>query len=304
MKIQFYIPDTFYKYYLPFLLYRESLIQIIKKNYNEINIQYITNFKSFINHENTIIIMNINTITKEILKIIENSESKIILINTEYVKNMNVLDIIKYINYKNNYFLLDYNVLNINYYKNNVNINYFFIPLCYNDYINNYYHSQVVSKNFNTKDIDILFFGSINNKRNKILEILKKKYNLVIYSGKSGENENREICNLIERSKFVINILYYDDNLVFDYYRNALILVSNSLLINEKYKNKDYELEDGLLEVENNIMNIEYDNIIETVDKYIKIDEIEYNELIIKQKESFKKYKMDEMVIRFFNQLI
>jgi len=303
MKIQFYVPDTFSKYYLPFLLYRESLIHIIKNNYPHINIQCINNIKLFTNDENTILIMNINSISKDILKNLQLNQCKKVLINTENVHNMNVLDIIKFIDDKESYYVLDYNVLNIEYYKNNTNIKFYFIPLCYNDYLSSYYQNQIITKTFDNKDIDILFFGSMNTRRSKILDVLKTRYNVVIYSGKSGENENKEICNLIERSKFVLNILFYNDNSIFDYYRNSLILVSNSLLINEKYKNKDYDLEYGLLELENNIINVDYD-IIDSLDNYMKMDVNTYNDMLIKQKESFKKYNMDDKVLRFFNQFI
>lgn len=302
MNIQFFIPDSFSYNYLPFLLYRESLIYIIKNHYNKINIQCVNNINILINNENIVIIMNINTITKDILKKIDMYKSKKVLINTEYIHNMNVKDILNFIDGKKNYSLLDYNVLNIEYYINHSNINYFFIPLCYNDYLISYYNNQVIKKkNFNDKDIDIFFFGTINSKRFKILDILKNKYKVVIYSGKSGINENKELCNLIERSKFVINILYYDNNLIFDYYRNALILVSNSVLINENYKNRNYELEDGLMDLENNMINVEYDDLISSIDKYMKMNEYEYNKIIKNQIESFKKYKMDEKVIRFFD---
>ena len=55
------------------------------------------------------------------------------------------------------------------------------------------------------KDIDILFYGSLNEHRQKLLNVLGKKYNLVICNGKHGE----ELDSFIARSKTLLNIHYY-----------------------------------------------------------------------------------------------
>ena len=167
-----------------------------------------------------------------------------------------------------------------------------------------YYNSRIVKKNYNEKDIDILFFGSINKRREKILNSLKRKYKLAIYK-KYSNNSNTELCNLIERSKIVLNIMYYDNNIIFDYYRNSFILSTRTLLITEKSSSKDYNIEDGLLELENNIINVEYDKIIETVDYYLKnSSEEEYNKLIDTQYNAFKNYKMDDKITTFFDKIL
>ena len=304
MNIQFYINDEFTKFYLAFQLYRECLTKIIKEVYN-ISIEYIYDLQLLQNNTDTIIICNITSINDELLDILEKYNSKKIIINTEYYENFNILKYFNFLNNKPNFYLLEYNILNINYIKNtNKNIDYHFIPLCYNSFLEDYYNSRIVKKNYNEKDIDILFFGSINKRREKILNSLRRKYKLCKYK-KYGDKSNTELCNLIERSKIVLNIMYYDNNIIFDYYRNSFILSTRTLLITEKCISKDFIIEDGLLELENNSINIEYDQIIETVDKYLtNTSEEEYNKLIDNQYNAFKKYKMEDKITNFSNKIL
>ena len=304
MKVQYYISDEFCKFYLPFSLYRGCLTKVIKEVYN-ISIEYIYDFQSLQNNTDTIIICNITSINDELLDIFEKYNSKKIIINTEYYENFNISKYFDFINNKPNFYLFEYNILNINYIKNtNKNIDYHFIPLCYDSFLEDYYNSRIVKKNYNEKDIDILFFGSINKRREKILNSLKRKYKLAIYK-KYSNNSNTELCNLIERSKIVLNIMYYDNNIIFDYYRNSFILSTRTLLITEKSSSKDYIIEDGLIELENNVINVEYDKIIETVDYYLKnSSEEEYNKLIDTQYNAFKNYKMDDKITIFFDKIL
>jgi hypothetical protein len=302
MNIQFYISDD--KYYLPFQLYRECLTKVIKEQYN-ISIELIYDFKLLENNNNTIIICNIYSINDELLDILSTYDSKKIIINTEYYENFNISKYFDFINNKPNFYLFEYNILNINYLKNtNKNIDYHFIPLCYNSFIEDYYSSRIVKKNYNEKDIDILFFGSNCKRREKILNNLRRKYKLAKYK-KYNDNSNTVLCNLIERSKIVLNIMYYDNNIIFDYYRNSFILSTRTLLITEKATSKDYNVENGLLELENNIINVEYDKIIDTVDKYmIETSEEKYNKLVDTQHNAFKNYKMDDKITNFFNKIL
>jgi len=303
MNIQFYISDEFTKFYLPFQLYRECLTKVIKEVYN-ISIEYIYDFQSLQNNTDTIIICNITSINDELLDILEKYNSKKIIINTEYYENFNISKYFDFINNKPNFYLLEYNILNINYLKNtNKNIDYQFIPLCYSSFLEDYYNSRIVKKTFIEKDIDILFLGKLNRRRKNIINPLTQKYKIVTKYN-FDDKGNTELCNLIERSKIVLNIMYYDNNIIFDYYRNSFILSTKTLLITEKSSSKDYIIEDGLLELENNIINVEYDKIIETVDKYLKnTSEEEYNKLIDTQYNAFKNYKMDDKITTFFNKI-
>ena len=306
MNIQYYISDNFCKFYLPFSLYRGCLTKVIKEVYN-ISIEYIYDFQSLQNNTDTIIICNIYSINDHLLNILSTYDSKKILINTEYYENFNISKYFDFINNKPNFYLFEYNILNINYLKNtNKNIDYQFIPLCYSSFLEDYYNSRIVKKTFIEKDIDILFLGKLKGckRRKNIINHLTQKYK-VVTKYNIDDKANIELCNLIERSKIVLNVLFYKSNIIFDYYRNSLILSTRTLLITEKSLSKDYNIEDGLLELESNIINVEYDKIIETVDYYLQnSSEEEYNKLVDTQHNAFKNYKMDDKITNFFNKII
>lgn len=57
------------------------------------------------------------------------------------------------------------------------------------------------------KDIDILFYGSTNEHRTKLLDILKKKYKVVHF--KEGNSHWDDLDQYIIRSKVLLNIHYY-----------------------------------------------------------------------------------------------
>jgi hypothetical protein len=304
MKVQYYISDEFCKFYLPFSLYRGCLTKVIKEVYN-ISIEYIYDFQSLQNNTDTIIICNIYSINDHLLNILSTYDSKKILINTEYYENLNVSKYFDFINNKPNFYLFEYNILNINYLKNtNKNIDYQFIPLCYSSFLEDYYNSRIVKKTFIEKDIDILFLGKLNRRRRNIINPLTQKYKIVTKYN-FDDKGNTELCNLIERSKIVLNVLFYKSNIIFDYYRNSFILSTRTLLITEKSTSKDYNVEDGLLELENNIINVEYDKIIETVNNYMdNMTEEKYNKLVDTQHKAFKNYKMDDKITNFFNKIL
>ena len=304
MKIQYYISDDFCKFYLPFSLYRGCLTKVIEEVYN-ISIEYIYDFQSLQNNTDTIIICNIYSINDELLNILSTYDSKKILINTEYYENLNVSKYFDFINNKPNFYVFEYNILNINYLKNtNKNIDYQFIPLCYSSFLEDYYNSRIVKKTFIEKDIDILFLGKLNRRRKNIINPLTQKYKIVTKYN-FDDKANTELCNLIERSKIVLNVLFYKSNIIFDYYRNSLILSTRTLLITEKSLSKDYNIEDGLLELENNIINVEYDKIIETVNNYMNnMTEEKYNKLVDTQHNAFKNYKIDDKITNFFNKIL
>ena len=305
MKVQYYISDEFCKFYLPFLLYRGCLTKVIKEVYN-ISIEYIYDLQLLQNNIDTIIICNIYSINDHLLNILQAYDSKKIIINTEYYKNdSNVSKYLDFLNNKSNFHLFEYNILNIKYLKDsNKNIDYHFIPLCYNSFLEDYYNSNIVKKTYSEKDIDILFLGKLNRRRKNIINYFNKKYNVMIkYDFK--DNSNTELCNLIERSKIVLNVIYYNNNIIFDYYRNSFILSTRTLLITEKSSSKDYNIEDGLLELENSIINVEYNKIIETVNNYMKnLSEEKYNKLVDTQHNAFKNYKMNDKITNFFNKIL
>jgi hypothetical protein len=302
MKIQFYICQ-FSENYLPFMLYRNCLKNLFEKNNYVFELIY--NISQIEQDTNNIFISNIYSINIHILQNLQNIKNKIIFINTEFHSNTNVNAgiILNEINNRNlDIIIFEYNILNIQFYKTNlVNLRYFFIPLTYNIFLENYYNSNVEKICFNKKDIDIIFFGSLNDRRNYILNQLEKKYNVKIISLNLGFIDNKDLCRFIERSKIVINILYYDYNIIFDYYRNSFLLSNKVLLIQEKHNSFNYEIEKDLKEIENELISTEYDNLINIVDKYMNISEEEYEIIVNKQFNCFKQYNMEKYFNSYMN---
>jgi hypothetical protein len=203
-----------------------------------------------------------------------------ILINTEFYTHCGVEILLKKINLynKNNFYLFDYNRLNIinikNIYKN---INIFYFPLIYNEYLEIFYSKFIKNKlSWNEKDIDILFYGSLNKRRGYIIDKLKQKYNVVYFI---DTNDHKSLCEHIERSKIVINILFYDYNIVFDYYRNTFLLSNNILLLTELSINIDFDIEYNLKDINDNINICNYDQFEESIDNLLKKNIIEIEEI-------------------------
>lgn len=306
-KIQIYISNNFSKYYMPFLLYRQSLYCIFQRFLTN-NIEYIYDIDHFDNNKDTILIMNMYclnyTTEKDIFSIIQNTSSNVILINTEFYQHHNIDNIMKWINDNNlKFFVLEYNIINYNYFKQNyINLNIFFAPLIYHSHLEYYYKQQIEEKfiKWNEKDIDVLFIGRLNERRSNVLDQLRKKYNIHIISGFTGELENKSICGFYERSKIVINILYQDDNSIFDYYRNTFIISNKVLLVSESPKNINYDIEHYLTGMNENLFLCEYNNFVSTIDNILtNYNEDQINEIKEKQYRWFKEKETMDYFINF-----
>lgn len=66
---------------------------------------------------------------------------------------------------------------------------------------------KIWKENFN-KDIDILFYGTLNKHRELLLYHLKKKYNVCVLH---NVYDYKKLDNYILRSKILLNIHYYDE---------------------------------------------------------------------------------------------
>ena len=311
MKIQIYISDKFAKFYLPFFLYRNCIYNTVKECKLSEDIQFIYDMKDFDNNSNNIIIMNLYCLnyTKncDVFSILRKSFAKVILINTEHYDYHNVNNILNLINNeKLKFHILEYNIINYKYFKENYpNLSMFFIPQIYNKALENYYNSCIKTiKNYYEKDIDIFFCGTLGKRRLNILNILKQKYNVHMIQSYSGENENVNIINYMNRSKIMINILNSNENSIFDYYRNSFLLSNKVFLISEKPLHMDLDIEYSLKGYEDVLIISEYDKLIETVDKYlINYDANKMEEIVNKQYEWFKKNDMKDYFIEMFNKI-
>lgn len=281
-KVQIYVSNNFSKYYLPFFLYRQILYFISEKFLSN-NIEFIYNIEHFKNTEDTILIMNLYclnyTLDYDVYNVVKNSIGRVLLINTEFYQHHNVNNILNWININSlkQCYILEYNIINYNYIKEHYNnVNTFFAPLIYHTYLEIYYNDEINREtlSWNKKDIDVLFVGRLNERRANIIDKLKSKYNVHVISGYTGKEENNAICKFYERSKIVLNILYEDQNSIFDYYRNALLISNKILTVSEKPANIDFNIEYHLNGIEDNLFNCDYNNFYETVDNILS----NYNE--------------------------
>ena len=103
---------------------------------------------------------------------------------------------------------------------------------------NNYYYKNVdvlipfieTQTNSNSKDIDVLFYGSMSNRRLIILDAL---FNLNKYKIKFVDKcFGKELLDLISRSKIVLN-LHYSDNSFFEIFRINLAISYNTHIVSE-----------------------------------------------------------------------
>lgn len=87
------------------------------------------------------------------------------------------------------------------------------------------------------KDIDILFYGSTNEHRTKLLDVLKKKYNVVHF--REGNSHWDDLDKYILRSKILLNIHYYFECTMQEQARMVRWLGAPCRIISEK-SNKNY----------------------------------------------------------------
>jgi hypothetical protein len=309
-KVQIYISDQFSKFFLPFLLYRNILYEIFQA-FLTTDIEYIYNIENIDNNENTILITTIyclhNIKNNNLFSNIINT--KALIINTEFYKNLNTNEIVKYVDLnKCDFHILEYNVLNYQYFKENYkNINIYYAPLIYHSFLEIYYKNQIANNyiEWNQKDIDVLFVGNVNDRRQKVLDKIAQKYKVHIIQGSSGENENRIICENLERSKIVLNILYYEENSIFDYYRNSFLISNKMILVSEKPKNINYELEYYLEGINDILFMCEYDDFYNTVDNILtNYNQLQIDEMKNNQYNWFKSKNDMDYFVDFINKNI
>jgi hypothetical protein len=125
---------------------------------------------------------------------------------------------------------------------------------------------------------DILFYGSINNRRRAILDKLTPKYNIYIANNIKGAEKD----NIIKQSKIILNLHYYYEagletcrlNEVLKYNK----LVISELPFDDYYNTELYKKSVVFIDnINDNLSNIE--NLYNIIDKYLEND-IEYNKKI------------------------
>ena len=172
----------------------------------------------------------------------------------------------------------DYSVVNINSFHNLIKdkMILFRLPCIKYDLINN-------NINNNIKEFDVLFYGTMNNTRMKILNIIQmnigQKYHIKIINNIFG----KELFEYIKKCKLVLNISFYKDALLecyrinevqscgklvisffpnkndidnFNYYKDSIIFVNSIELMIDRIKYYLKNIEEYLKKI-NNIQYLE-----------------------------------------------
>ncbi len=294
-KICIYISKSHCNY-LPFVLYANSIFEILNKN--------ITN--------NVIITFSVDDVIKfkpEILFLFSINLNDIIncfypkqikfIINTENYKTWKLVDKLNTLNSRHNINFLEYNPLNVKFIQENYkNINVLFIPQLYHNSLIKYYDKLIKNKKlfYSAKNIDILFYGNENIPRRKnMLKNLSQKFNVKII-----HKVNDDILfGFINRSKIVINIYSNEDNKPFDYYRNIFLFANKILLVSEYPRDIDLSLEPYFKNITDNLLVPEYNDMISCIENILENynDHSYIDSLIQKQFDFVSQLDMEEITL-------
>jgi len=229
-------------------------------------------------------------------------QERVILINVDNYTHFKFQPLLNIINDERlNFTIFDYSPINLKeisqIYKNVV-IEY--VPFLYNSYLEEHYNT-ITNNQENNKDIDILFYGGNNTRREKILEELRKKYKLhTVFCNITGIPDI-ELSNLIKRSKIVLNIYFYEHNKVFDYYRNSYLLANKAFLISEYPDSIDFNIERNLIDIDKNLIMGKYENLVDLISYYLdNYNNIDINNIKEKQYTWFSNNRLDDLIRYYF----
>ena len=192
----------------------------------------------------------------------------IIFVNSESLYLQNECVSPKIINSEKVVLWIDYTYKNIKLLRElNNEKKIIYLPFIYSEFCEKHYEKY---RNYEEKDIDVLFYGSVNDRRRKILDELKKKGLNVVATCQRFDHIYKYIC----RSKLVIVIHYYDEDYPVDYYRIAP-LVSNKIL----FVHEDVQYEDRP-PIKDKIIFSEYDKLVDVCCAYLNMTLDERHKLV------------------------
>jgi len=165
---------------------------------------------------------------------------------SKYIDNPNIIEV------------WDYSKKNMNEYKKHIQIPCYYVPITYHPSFENIYNFTPNTP----KDIDLAFFGCVRAGRRQIMiDLLKKKFN--VWSGSVAGN-NR-LSKILNRSKIVIIIHFYEDDLCIDYYR-LFSLISNKIFTIHEMPSDD-QMDNSM----NKLIFAKYDKFVETCEYYLSM---------------------------------
>lgn len=208
---------------------------------------------------------------------------KIIYINSEsmYIRK-NICEQVRDINIM---MVWDYQYKNINYLRGIASVPISYVPPLYHDFNEEHF----IKENCDKK-IDFLLYGSKCSRREDMIKRLSRNFKAIIYATK---NVN-ELYEFINRSKIVIIIGFYANQLEIDFYRLSFLLSNKIFFISEEIQPEEREMREKL----NNIAIFShYNNFEDTCYKYIKLSQEERDKICEESYNAFKNnFKLEDYV--------
>jgi len=231
--------------------------EIIDAFYDILKKDHVVTISTEIIPDSINIIFGCNNIQNKEYNIPENS----IIVNLEqlyddstWIKRGFYLDILK------KYQVWDYSLDNIEWLKTKeiFNVKHFKIGK------SPAFEYPINNNTVDTKSIDVLFYGSMNNRRREIINKLRKlNYNVVTVN---AWGKNRE--DLINNSRIVLNIHFFS-TFILEILRIIPLIANNHFVITEtsSYPDNNDEWKE-------NIVTVDYDSIVDTVKYYLNNQEM------------------------------
>ena len=220
-------------------------------------------------------------------------KNKLIIINSESIclgdKSLSYMN--TYINNPNVIQIWDYSKKNCNKFKEITKIPCYYMPITYDPYFESIYD---LNPNIE-KTIDICLFGcggDSNSRRHKILTPLKQK-GLNVWQG--CVNGNKELSNILNKSKIVLIVHYYENDLPIDYYRICSLLSNKIFTIHECPT--DDENDNSM----DKILFVKYDNIVDSCCKYLALSQEERDNISL---DIYKWWKINHLFSKYIPQIL
>lgn len=145
------------------------------------------------------------------------------------------------------------------------NIPNYFVPITYDSF----FISPILIKNFNIdKPKDILFYGSLNERRNNIFNKLKEHFQISI----KKFNNIKDLENSINEHKIILIIHFYENDKPIDTFRLFKLITNKIFVIQES------PFDEEKLNFEKLIYS-PYENIIDTCNHYLSKTQKERDEI-------------------------
>jgi len=221
--------------------------------------------------QNILFILSYNKLNPKIQSLLK--DSKYVIFQLEnLIENVNIHNYIELFKYA--MYIYEYNSYNLKY---------------YNEHVKDKIH--IFNPPISTKEsIDILFYGTLNERRNKILNELKKKYNITIVTNIFGEKLNE----LIKRSHIILNISYYNNSLLETTRLNECLQYNKPIISETPKLNVDQQYTDRVIFIESIVGD--YSEI------FYQIDQLQQKNDIIKTINHQFQYTMNSTIMNYFNE--